>query len=181
MSGSWPLGKLRPMQSLCCHAEQESQQIMSRSTSSSSSYSPQMHRMISSSSSSPSSLGPGVGSAEALLDLSLFAFPLPFFGASGSSRFLCWPFVARPERRGSSAIVVSKLWSLARVALARVCNDVVSWRSRLSQRQRLGEGTMYCNCLPAISIGGLVPLGTTAQSGIKRRTSLRLRDRYDKS
>lgn len=90
------------MQSLCCHAEHESQQIMSRSTSSSSSYSPHIHRMISSSS---PSLGPGVGSAEALDDLSFesdldFDF---FMGVSVTiSRFLCWPFVARPDRRGSS-------------------------------------------------------------------------------
>lgn len=103
-SGSSPFAKVRPMQSLCCQAEHRSQQIMSRSTSSSSSYSPHMHRMISS-----SSLGAGVGSAEGLAGLSLaWALVFDFFGVSGTrSRFLCWPLVERPERRGSSAVLVS--------------------------------------------------------------------------
>jgi hypothetical protein len=56
---------VRPMQSLCCHAEHLSQQIISRSTSSSSSYSPHIHLIISS-----SSLGAGVGSVEGLVDFS---------------------------------------------------------------------------------------------------------------
>lgn len=66
-----------------------------------------MQRMISSSSPSPS-LGPGVGSAEDFAFLSFEPLPLPFLpGASGSSRFLCWPLVARPERRGSSDYAIS--------------------------------------------------------------------------
>lgn len=79
------------------------------------------------SSSSPPSLGPGVGSVEALLVLSFWGLPFPFFaGASvGNSRFLCWPLVARPERRGSSGLVVSMLLFTMQWSSAEVSNTMV--------------------------------------------------------
>lgn len=102
-SGSSPLAKVKPMQSLCCHAEHLSQHIMSRSTSSSSSYSPHTQRIISLSSVVRGGVGSGgVGFAD--LDC-VFPFVARFCWTSRSKFFVCWPFVDLPDRRGSSDIL----------------------------------------------------------------------------
>jgi hypothetical protein len=71
---------------------------------------PQMQRTSSSSSSSLfASDGVGVGSADFFADLDLVAFvAFVAFGSEGAGEeeafCVCWPFVALPERRISSAI-----------------------------------------------------------------------------
>lgn len=63
-----------------------------------------MHRILSSSPESSSA-------ASSFVIFFDFAFEAPFaglgFGAGDEEALVCWPFVARPERRGSSVACVS--------------------------------------------------------------------------
>lgn len=114
------------MQSLCCQAEQLSQQIISLCVSSSSSYWPHMHRMISLSSSCSSG------------SLAFDFLPLDFLVGMSSSMsrpLVYWPLVARPERRGSSV------------------REIVSLRKHMDQRASRGVLLRWDrrDCIPVMA------------------------------
>jgi hypothetical protein len=102
---------------LCCHTEQASHETKARLSASLSS--PQTHLITSSSSASSSS---SLTSCEAAAFFVCFV-AVPFatgfgVGAGEEDAFLCWPLVARPERRGSSVfLLVCRLFSGIRASL----------------------------------------------------------------
>lgn len=82
-----------------------------------------MHRILSSSPESSSA-------ASSFVIFFDFAFEAPFaglgFGAGDEEALVCWPFVARPERRGSSDMLDfldGALYALDRSANSNVDND----------------------------------------------------------
>jgi hypothetical protein len=88
------------MQTLCCQTVQASHPINARLSFGSSL--PQMQRILSSSPESSSA----AAALELFFVLALVAALAGFgFGAGEEEAFVCWPLVARPERRGSSAIL----------------------------------------------------------------------------
>ena len=89
------------MHTLCCHTPQSSQPMKARLSLGL--LLPQMQR-ISSSSSSSSSSSACCGSMLFLGGLDLAVLVGLGAGAGEEEAFLCWPFVARPERRGSSVM-----------------------------------------------------------------------------